>query len=382
MTQVNSRTQVECTFYLPTFHLPVVGSAAENPEFCGTLPQNRKGRRMARPRSTVPSYRKHKQSGQAIVTLTDGLGNRRDVLLGKYGTRESRTEYARVIAEWETSGRTLAQPAPGIGDLRITELIERFWGHVEQHYRRPDGTATNEQADYKLSLRPLKRLYGNTPARDFGPLALKAVREAMISGSWLTEAEKENRQKNGHKLNWARGVANQRIGRIRRMFRWAVENELIPAPVYQALMAVRRLARGRSEARETEPVKPVPLAFVTQTLPYLRPQTRAMVELQLVSGMRPGEVIALRGIDLDMSGKVWLYRPGSDQGREGQHKTAWRGHQRVVHIGPRGQEILRLWLRLKLQEHLFQEQELRKDHQPASRVRGQLPIPVSGLSSR
>jgi len=55
----------------------------------------------------VPSYRRHKQSGQAITTLVDGLGRRRDVLLGKFGTRASRQEYARVIAEWEAGGRQL-----------------------------------------------------------------------------------------------------------------------------------------------------------------------------------------------------------------------------------------------------------------------------------
>jgi hypothetical protein len=60
-------------------------------------------------RHSVPSYRLHKQSGQAIVTLTDGLGGRRDVLLGKYGTPESRAEYARVLAEWEP---TDAAPRP------------------------------------------------------------------------------------------------------------------------------------------------------------------------------------------------------------------------------------------------------------------------------
>jgi hypothetical protein len=51
----------------------------------------------------IPSYRLHKQSGQAIVTLTDGLGRRRDVLLGRYGTPESRAEYVRVLAEWEAA---------------------------------------------------------------------------------------------------------------------------------------------------------------------------------------------------------------------------------------------------------------------------------------
>jgi hypothetical protein len=59
----------------------------------------------------VPSYRKHRQSGQAIVTLPDGLGGRRDVLLGKYGTKASRMEYARLVAEWEASIRR-PPPAP------------------------------------------------------------------------------------------------------------------------------------------------------------------------------------------------------------------------------------------------------------------------------
>jgi len=60
-------------------------------------------------KSRIPNYRKHKQSGQAIVTLTDGMGGRKDVLLGKFGTSNSRLEYARVIAEWETAGCRLRE---------------------------------------------------------------------------------------------------------------------------------------------------------------------------------------------------------------------------------------------------------------------------------
>jgi hypothetical protein len=47
-----------------------------------------------------PSYRKHKASGQAIVTL-----NGEDVYLGPFGSRESRREHDRVIVEWLTRGR-------------------------------------------------------------------------------------------------------------------------------------------------------------------------------------------------------------------------------------------------------------------------------------
>jgi hypothetical protein len=74
--------------------------------------------------TSVPTYRRHKQSGQAIVTLTDGFGGRRDVLLGKFGSKESRLEYARVLAEWEASGKCFQAV---VADLTIAELICRFW---------------------------------------------------------------------------------------------------------------------------------------------------------------------------------------------------------------------------------------------------------------
>src|ERR1700722_5853041 len=123
---------------------------------------------------SVPSYRRHRQSGQAIVTLTDGLGSRRDVLLGKFGTKESREEYARVIAGWEANGRRI--PTSARADLSLAELIDAYWPFVEKHYRLADGTPTKEVKDFKLSLRPANFLHGPTVAKEFGPLALKAVR--------------------------------------------------------------------------------------------------------------------------------------------------------------------------------------------------------------
>jgi hypothetical protein len=74
-------------------------------------------------RIKVPSSRLHKQSGQAVVTLTDGFGNRRDVLLGRYETPKSRAESARVILEWETSGQrrpTKSAEASAPADLSLS----------------------------------------------------------------------------------------------------------------------------------------------------------------------------------------------------------------------------------------------------------------------
>jgi len=160
---------------------------------------------MARPRSIAPKYRR--KGNHAVVTLTDPTGKRKDYLLGRWQSAESRAEYARIIAEWLAAGTCIPASGGGVLDLTVNELILRFWQHAKLHYRHPDGMPTSELDGYRYWLRPLKQLYGHTLARDFGPLALKAVRRTMID-SGLT-----------------RGLINQRIGRIRRVFRWGVGEE-------------------------------------------------------------------------------------------------------------------------------------------------------------
>jgi hypothetical protein len=50
--------------------------------------------------SAVPRYRKHRASGQAVVSLSG-----QDFYLGPYGTKVSRDAYDRAIAEWLARGR-------------------------------------------------------------------------------------------------------------------------------------------------------------------------------------------------------------------------------------------------------------------------------------
>jgi integrase len=219
---------------------------------------------MPRLTNATPSYREHRPSGQAVVTL-DG----RDHYCGPHGTRPSRAEYDRLIGEWLANGR---RPLTTAGDLTVAELVAQFWDHAKAYYRHPDGTATSEQSAYKLAVGVLVRLYGRTPAANFGPLSLEAVRQAMITNGW------------------ARGPINIHVGRIKRLFRLAVSRELVPATVHHALVTVAGLRAGRSEARESEAVQPVPDATVEQTSPHLSPTVAAMVRLQLLTGARPGEI--------------------------------------------------------------------------------------------
>jgi integrase len=268
-------------------------------------------------RPSIPTYRLHRQSNQAIVTFRLSDGRRRDVLLGPHGSPESRAEYARLLAEWEAARRadppqTRPLPDPHAPrDLTVNELLLRFWRHAEAHY----GTGSGELAEYRRSLRPVKDLYGHLPAARFGPLALKAVREGMI------------------REGLARGPVNQRVGRIKRAFRWAVSEELVPASVYEALRAVPGLQKGRSAARETAPVTPVADAVVDRTLPHLPVQVRAIVRVLRLTGMRPSELCAMRPEEVERDGAVRLYRLS-------RHKTSHRGKERVVAIGPRAWAVL------------------------------------------
>lgn len=119
-----------------------------------------------------PKYRKHAASGQAVVTL-----NGTDVYLGPHGTKTSRDEYDRVIGEWLSSGRIRIKAGC---NLCLIEILAAFWKHAERRYTRPDGTVAGELNNYRWAIRPLKRLYGQTAAIDFGPKKLRALREEMI----------------------------------------------------------------------------------------------------------------------------------------------------------------------------------------------------------
>jgi hypothetical protein len=117
---------------------------------------------------SLPKYRKHRPSGQAVVTLGG-----RDYYLGPHGTKVSRLEYDRLIGEWLASNRTPLMG--GSSDLTISELLARYWKHAKGYYRK-DGQPTNEISALKSALRPVRELYGKKPAHEFGPLALEAVR--------------------------------------------------------------------------------------------------------------------------------------------------------------------------------------------------------------
>jgi integrase len=278
---------------------------------------------MARSRNLTPSYVLHKQSGQGRLVWYDQIGSRQQKLLpGPFGSPESLAAKARLELEIATS--PIRTPAAGRDGISVNELLLAFLEHAERHYRGPDGNPTGEWREYKLVSRRVRVLYGEIPVAEFGPLKLKAIRQGMVDAGMC------------------RGVVNQRIGRVRRIFKWGVGEELVPPTVFQALAAVAGLQQGRTEARETQPVRPVPAEVADATLPLLTPHVRAMVELLRYTGMRPAEVCAMTLNQIER-GAAWAYRPV-------RHKTAHHGKGRAIPLGPKARAVLSAFLAGRVME--------------------------------
>ncbi len=118
---------------------------------------------MPRPKNSVPTYRRHKQSGQAIATVRASNGQRKDVLLGEHNSPQSHEAYRRRLAELDQHRGDVVSSAPAT--LSVNEVLVRFWHHAKVHYRHPDGRPTSEINNYKLSLKPYRELYGMTRER-------------------------------------------------------------------------------------------------------------------------------------------------------------------------------------------------------------------------
>jgi len=256
------------------------------------------------PKKSVPKYSHHKASGRAYVFIN---GNR--VYLGKHGTPESHRRYADEIAKWQSRQTEATE------NVTIRELTLLYLKRAEKHYQK-DGKITSEVHCIQSALRIVNRLCKDELANQFSPMMLSQVRQAMIE------------------QGLCRKVVNKHVGRIVRAWKWAVSQGLVQVGTWQALTTLQGLQAGRTEARESDPIKPVPLRQIEAVKPLLARPLQGAVEFQLATAARPGEALNLRLAEIDRSGPVWLYRPGS-------HKTQHHDTKsRLILIGPKAHGVV------------------------------------------
>jgi len=271
-------------------------------------------------KTKVPKYSLHKPSGQACVQIRGKI-----TYLGKYDSPESRVRYEQLLAKLQRDAETKPEAAA----LTIGALAVMYVGHCREFYRK-NGKVTSEVGCVQQALKPLIKLYSSTLASQFSPLCLKRVRDEMI------------------RKNWVRTSINRHIFRIRKMFKWALSVEALTSPdVLEMLRAVDGLQKNRSDAAESKPVRAVKRAVVEAVESHISPVLWAMIRLQLLTGMRPGEVRLMKLKDIDRSGEIWEYRPS-------EHKLEHKGIERVIFIGAEGQKALLPYLKADPERYLFE----------------------------
>jgi integrase len=321
-----------------------------------------------RPRGEAPCVRVDRSSGCGRVII----GGKTHWLGRCPGGRPTAEQQARAARLWHEflSGHepapaprpvAVAAAAPPVAagqpvdpaGLTVAAVGLRWLDHCEAYYRDRDGGTTSSVDGARMALRCLLP-FGDIVAAAFSPKDLTVVRDAMI------------------RAGRPRVTCNAVVRAIRRMFKWAVGEGLVPASTWLGLTAVAALRKGRTTAPECEPVEEVPEPVVEATLPHLAPIVAAMVWLQRWTGARPSEVCLVRPCDIDRRGDVWVFAPQ-------HHKLDWRedARPRRIPIGAEGQRVLTPYLLRAAEAYCFSPSESERHRSRARRAERCSPMTPS-----
>jgi integrase len=257
-----------------------------------------------------PGYCLHKPSGKAYVNLGGKV-----FYLGVYGTDESKERYRALKAEWLLNRHAGAFKPVASSGPTMAELCIAYLEFAETYY-----SASTEYVNLELACRPVDSLYSTLLASKFDISKFEVCRD------WWLGDPKRSRQ-----------YVNKQSKRLLRVLKWAAQKQMIRAHVYQECRLLAPLQVGRTAAPETQKVTCVAQSRVDATLPAMTQVLRDMVCFQQLVGCRPGELCAIVPGMVDRSENVWLIRLP-------KHKTAYRGKDRTIYVGPQAQKILAKYL--------------------------------------
>lgn len=280
-----------------------------------------------------PPYLLHQATGRGYSTL-----HGRRHYFGPYQDQSSREAYERFRLQWlAQNGPTLVEAKPG---EPLADILPRYLREVEP------AISPKEFSDVKRTLTGLVDRFGDLWPDAFRSMQFKSLRQEWIGAG-------------NHK-----GTIAKKTDRVRRWFRWMVENELCSIETQGVLLAIG----PAPNLPENDDVEPVPIHDYVRTIRRVTPQVRAIARVQLLGGPRPGETCRMRGCEITQKGMVrighrsfrlpegvWLFRPTKVDGlpdkKKGTNKTT------IYLFGPKAQAVLRPWMRSNPSEYLFQPRE-------------------------
>lgn len=226
-------------------------------------------------------------------------------------------DWAALRPELEAAIGLLEIPA---GDCTVESLASSYARSVKTRCAPRPRECNNTEKNVAAALQPLRELYGALPAAELGPRHLRAYQLGLARQGLAVK------------------TINGRVSWVRSMVRWAVSMELVPADRLHALQTVGAARPGHDGARARRPVTSADPGDVDATLPYLPETVADAVRWLRLTGARPGEAAALHATMIEREGELWFACPRN-------HKTAWRGHETAITMGPKAWAIVTHHLR-------------------------------------
>lgn len=241
----------------------------------------------------------HKATGRYCVRI-DG----REVYLGK-DKAEAEKQYFALMA-----GITKPEQEQ---ILHVSEIIERYLNYQAMYGKASDRLT--------CAMRHLNQSLGHYVPGQIKMENLMRLRETMLE---------PNKRGQRH----CRTEINRLMRECARCFQWAAAHELATAEVHGKFSVLEPLKAGRCDAPEQKAVSVVELDAVRSVQGKVRVPVKAMIELQLLTGARPGEIVNLKVDMIERTVDPWKCELT-------EHKTAHRGHKRVLFFGEQAQAVLK-----------------------------------------
>lgn len=276
-------------------------------------------------RRRTPKLSRH-SSGQARVVLGGKVH-----YCGVWGTPDAYARYAELLRTWQQGESAPRPKAPNAvqATLKVRDLTAQFLDHIDATGRyRKNGKPTGQRAMFVHVIDSLDRVCGDFPVTRCTEATLVAWRDRLERNPRITR----------------RGI-NRKVTMVLQIFKWGRARGLVPKVVWADLAALEPLRRGEVGDRpETgRPRRAVTAEEVELVAAHCCPQVAALLRLQALCGMRPGEALAMRWADIDKTPipgdrtGAWIYYvPGGG-------KTAHHGHVTRYVLPKAAQAILELF---------------------------------------
>lgn len=337
--------------------------------------------RKSSPQTRIPPLRFHRPTQQFYVW---NRAAKKRIYLGrvKHLAERRHEEIVRRLIADPASDSQGSAPVATADVLTVAEACLLYYERCKAEPKKPG----KQQRDAKCqrAMLAVADVCGSMPADQFRGKSLELVQRHLVKQPVKRPGDRPR--------TLCRQYVNELHRQILLAWSWMVKEELVPA-ANLAIMREVPFLREQEGVRESQRVTPADPEAVAATLPNCHPTLIAMIGLQQLTGMRPGEICAMRRGDISTSPDekltlpktdcqvaarvvgdaiVWLYVPRS-------HKTLGKRKIRAVPLGPRAQAILGPFLDRPPEAYLFSPAEAVEAWREEMRSRRATPVQPSQI---